>query len=229
MFGKNKDEKDTKQEEKATEKVEQEVKEKDNKPKPEEETQESKMAKKIIDLETALNLKDKDIKDRDEIINKLRENAKALAEEYKNLALDLQDKANEYIAKKVEENEAKFKRDLDYAKKYAIKDQALELIDIISKFEQAVNFTPKDPNIANWLMGFKMYLTMFNNLLSDLHIERIVPVVGGEFDPNFMECFPETVKDPSKKDNTICEVIHTGYKLHDQLLKPALVKVIKNN
>jgi len=226
MFDKNKKNNEQNQENKQ---IKPEVKEENNKPKPEEETQESKMAKKIIDLETALNLKDKEIKDRDAIIQKFKDEKQAFEEEYKALALDLQNKANDFINKKLQEGEVKFKKDVEFAKKYAIKDQALELIDIISKFEQAVNFKPADPNIANWLKGFQMYLTMFNNLLNDLHIERIVPVVGQEFDPNFMECFPETIKDHTKKDNTIYEIIHTGYKLYDQLLKPALVKVVKNN
>ncbi len=73
-----------------------------------------------------------------------------------------------------------------------------------------------------------MYLTMFNNLLSDLHIEQIKTEVGQEFDPKIMECF-ETLKDESKPNNTVAMILEPGYKLYDHILKPTLVKVIKNN
>ena len=60
------------------------------------------------------------------------------------------------------------------------------------------------------------------------NFSQIQPTVGCEFDPATMECF-ETIKDETKPNNTVCEIIHNGYKLYDHILKPALVKVIKNN
>ena len=193
------------------------------------EQKDSDMAKQIIDLETKLNLKDAELKAKDETIQKLTNEIKDFNASFKDLALDMENKANALLKQRCDEQDIKFKAELDDAKKYAIKDQALELINIINEFERAVSFKPQDPKIANWLVGFKMYLTKFNNLLNDLHISQIQPTIGCEFDPNIMECFPETVIDPSKKDNTVVEVIHSGYKLYDHILKPALVKVVKNS
>ncbi|MCQ2956963.1 MAG: nucleotide exchange factor GrpE [Mycoplasmoidaceae bacterium] len=73
-----------------------------------------------------------------------------------------------------------------------------------------------------------MYVTKFNNLLADLNIQEITVQVGQEFDPKIMEPF-ETVKDPSKPDNSVATILKPGYKLYDHILKPVLVKVIKNN
>lgn len=193
-----------------------------------EESQESKLAKKIIDLEALVNTKDKTIAEKDKIIEALKHDLTAMAQEYKNQILLKMDEANKLIKIKQDENDAKYKANLADAKRYAIKDQALDLIDVINQFEIACNYQLTDEKLINYQKGFKMFLVKFYKLLEDWHITQIQPQVGQEFQPAIMECF-ETVTDPSKPNNTICEVIHTGYKLYDHILKPALVKVIKNN
>lgn len=192
------------------------------------ESQESILAKKIIDLEVAIAAKEKEITERDQKIEYFKNQLQTAANEYKDLISQVEAKANALIKEKIDENEKKFKSNLEEAKKYAIEDKALDLIDIISKFSVAVNHPVDDPKIANWLQGFKMYLTMFNSLLKDLHVEQIVVNVGQEFDPAIMQCF-ETVKDESKPNNTVIEILEPGYKLYNHMLKPILVKVVKNN
>ncbi len=193
------------------------------------ETQESKLAKRIIDLETLLNSKDKEISDQKAKVEALKKELELMANEYKNLISQAENKANALIKKRMDENDLKLKANLEEAKKYAIEDKAIELIDIVSKFSAAVNHPVQDPKIANWLQGFKMFNTMFNTLLEDLNIKQIKVEIGQDFDPNVMQCFEETVKDPSKKDNTIVQILEPGYKLYDHILKPVLVKVVKNN
>lgn len=193
-----------------------------------EESQESKLAKKIIDLETLVNNKNKELEDKNKIIEALKNDLTTMANEYKNQLLLRMDEANKLVKIKMDENDAKFKASLAEAKKYAIKDQALDLIDVINQFEIACNYKLTDEKLINYQKGFKMFLTKFYKLMEDWHIIKIQPEVGKEFQPAIMECF-ETVQDPSKANNIICEVIHNGYKLYDHILKPALVKVIKNN
>ncbi len=192
-----------------------------------EESQESKLAKQIIDLQASIEQKNKDLEAARVAIDQARKKEIAMGEAYKDLLAQAEKKANELIKNKIDENDAKFKRELTEAKKYAIKDAALDLIDIIAEFSAAINHPVTDPKIANWLSGFKMYLTKFNNLLNDLHIQQIVVNEGQEFDPNIMEPF-ETVADATKPDNTVVTILKPGYKLYDHILKPVLVKVIKN-
>lgn len=192
-----------------------------------EESQESKLAKKIIDLEALLNAKSKELADKDKIIESLKNDIHLMAQEYKNQMILRMDEANKLVKIKQDENDAKFKASLAEAKKYAIKDQALDLIDVINQFEIACNYKLTDEKLINYQKGFKMFLAKFYKLMEDWHIVQIKPEIGKEFEPAIMECF-ETVKDPSKPNNIIVEVIHNGYKLYDHILKPALVKVIKN-
>lgn len=194
-------------------------------------------AKRIADMEAkiiALENENKTYKEAAEKLvaecnKKLAQMDASYQDAYKGQMLLKEKQAQEQIKAKLAELEAKAKEELAIAKKYAIKDQALDLINIITQFDKACNYPLSDPKLANYQRGFQIFLTQFNNLLSDLHIEKIVPEIGKEFDANTMQCFEETIKDPSKPDGTIVEVIYPGYKLHDRLLQPALVKVVKNN
>jgi len=193
------------------------------------ETKESIMAKQIIDLQTANEEQKKQIAERDEAIKQAHKQLEDYANQYKELIAQAEAKANALIQKNFDQNKEAAKAELVEAKKYAIEDHALELIATINDLERACNFPTDDPKIKNFLVGFKMILTKFNNLLSEMHIEIINPNVGDKFDPATMECFTETVNDPSKQNDTIVSVLEKGYKLYKHILKPALVKVIKNN
>jgi molecular chaperone GrpE len=157
----------------------------------------------------------------------------ALEEEIKNINQDyvkrISDKANEaniMLKNKIEEITAKTKQELDTHKKYAIEKQAGDLIDIVNQFELALSYTPTDEKIANYQMGFKMFLTMLKNLLSSLGIDEIKINIGDEFNPEFMECF-EFVNSNELSDHTISKIMSKGYKLYDRFVKPAAVYVVK--
>ena len=113
------------------------------------EQKQSDMAKQIIDLETQINLLKAEIKNRDETIQKLNAQVNEFNANFKDLALEMENKANALLKQRADEQDVKFKAELDQAKKYAIKDQALALVDIINEFEQAISFNPTDPKIAN--------------------------------------------------------------------------------
>ena len=55
--------------------------------------------------------------------------------------------------------------------------------------------------------------------------ERIEPL-GQKFDPNLHEAVFE-VADPTREPGTIVQVLETGWKLHDRLIRPARVAVAK--
>lgn len=132
-----------------------------------EESQESKLAKKIIDLEALVATKDKEISDRNKVIEALKNDLTAMAQEYKNQMILKMDEANKLLKIKQDENDQKFKANLAEAKKYAIKDQALDLIDVINQFEIACNYKLTDEKLINYQKGFKMFLTKFYKILED--------------------------------------------------------------
>ena len=68
---------------------------------------------------------------------------------------------------------------------------------------------------------------MFDSLFEKNALQVIDPV-NEKFDPNLHQAI-KTVKNDSKENNTIDEVLQKGYKLVDRIIKPALVVVIKNS
>ena len=117
-------------------------------------------------------------------------------------------------------------KSLDIVKKYALKDKIVDLIDIINNFELAVNNSPNNPEIQNYLKGFSMFSNMFKNYLADSGVKEIQINVNDEFDPNTMDPF-ETVEVKGVKPNLVTKIIKKGYKLHDRVVKHAIVQVSK--
>ena len=186
------------------------------------------LTKKYEQMQKEMFEKQAIILQQNENLEKLKKEMNLHNEQFKDLITKKTKEANDLLTKKMKELEIKSKNELEHAKKYAIKNQALELINIINQMEIACNFKLNDEKLINYQKGFKLILTMFINLLAKLNIAQIKPIIGQEFDAKTMEC-AETVSfsEPTKKDNTIAEVVNNGYKLYDYILKPALVKVYK--
>lgn len=186
------------------------------------------LTKKYEQMQKEMFEKQAIILQQNENLEKLKKEMNLHNEQFKDLITKKTKEANDLLTKKMKELEIKSKNELEHAKKYAIKNQALELINIINQMEIACNFKLNDEKLINYQKGFKLILTMFINLLTKLNIVQIKPIIGQEFDAKTMEC-AETVSfsEPTKKDNTIAEVVNNGYKLYDYILKPALVKVYK--
>jgi molecular chaperone GrpE len=55
---------------------------------------------------------------------------------------------------------------------------------------------------------------------------QVIDAEGSEFDPSLHEAMAQ-VHDDSVAPNTVIEVLQTGYRLRDRLLRPARVVVAK--
>ena len=120
----------------------------------------------------------------------------------------------------------KFEKDLLEKKKYAIADSLSELLGIISKFDLAIGQENSDPKVKNFLIGLKMFSTMFKTWLKSIGVEEINVKIGDKFDPNVMDAIDVEYKSQQKNDH-IEKVISKGYKLHDRIIQHAQVIVAK--
>ena len=80
-----------------------------------------------------------------------------------------------------------------------------------------------DENSADYAKGVSMTIKGLTDELKKLGLEEINPA-GEEFDVNFHMAVMK-VEDESVGENIITEVLQTGYKLGETLLRPAMVKV----
>jgi molecular chaperone GrpE len=78
-----------------------------------------------------------------------------------------------------------------------------------------------DPQLQS---GLRMVLVQFETALAAIGVERIV-TVGSVFDPAVHQAIGGEESDEVTEDTVAAEV-QAGYRLHDRLLRPALVRVV---
>jgi len=183
------------------------------------EKEDEKLADKIVQLE-------KKILDNENKISEYEEKIKLINADYARKVTEKAEQANEIVRNKIKELEEKHSSTISDVKKYGAEKAIVEFIDIIQQLKSAINFQSDDQKINNFLMGFKMFVQMFDNALSNVNVNEIPVKVGDDFDPAIMDAF-DTTNNPEMENDKVSEVISNAYKLHDRIVKHAVVKVNK--
>lgn len=99
------------------------------------------------------------------------------------------------------------------------------LLAVLDDFDRAIENVPAEAHEA-WVEGVRL---VDRKLRSVLDSEGVTPieVVGQPFDPNVAEAVvhEETTEYP---DNQVIGELQRGYRLHDRVIRPALVRVANN-
>jgi molecular chaperone GrpE len=100
-----------------------------------------------------------------------------------------------------------------------------KLLSVLDDFDRALDNVPADAHDP-WVEGVQL---VERKLRSVLEGEGVTPIeaIGHPFDPNVHEggVHEETADAP---DNQVIGELQRGYRLHDRVLRPALVKVANN-
>ena len=126
----------------------------------------------------------------------------------------------------VENIKKRTEKEISNAYKFSTEGIFLDLIPIFESLDIAITQASETTNIDNLIEGNKLLKSMFDTLLEKNSLEVINPI-DQKFDPNLHQAI-KTVKNDSKENNFVSEVLQKGYKLVDRVIKPALVVVIKN-
>ena len=97
-----------------------------------------------------------------------------------------------------------------------------ELLPVLDSFHVVLSNEPTDPNLKNYLMGFKF---IYQNMLRVFEAEgvtEIAPAVGDKFNEGTMNAVDTVEEEPA---GIVKKVNANGYKLHDRLIRPAQVTV----
>ncbi len=121
-------------------------------------------------------------------------------------------------------------RDRDDAQKYAITNFAREVLAVADNLHRALEAIPADALQTDEALktlydGIAATERQLEAALGKQQIQRIWPE-GERFDSNFHQAMFE-VPDSGKPAGTVVQVLQAGYKIHDRLLRPALVGVAK--
>jgi molecular chaperone GrpE len=102
-------------------------------------------------------------------------------------------------------------------KAHVVKD----LLPIIDNFERALMHVPKELEGNDYVKGVEGVVKLFGKTLADLGVERI-KTVGEPFDPHLHEAVSAEEGDGPE---TVSEELQAGYKLGDDVIRHAMVRV----
>ncbi|KAJ8973575.1 hypothetical protein NQ317_001601 [Molorchus minor] len=122
-------------------------------------------------------------------------------------------------------------KQISEAKIFGIQSFCKDLLDVADVLNKATETVPKDelndgnPHLKTLYEGLIMTEAQLKSVFKRHGLEKIDPL-NEKFDPNYHEAlFQQDVKD--KDSNTVITVSKVGYKLHDRVIRPALVGVSK--
>jgi len=100
-----------------------------------------------------------------------------------------------------------------------------KLLAVLDDYDRSLEHVPPDEHSA-WVDGIRLVERKLRGVLES---EGVTPIeaVGEPFDPNLHEAVvhEETADHP---DNQVIGELQRGYRLHDRVLRPALVRVANN-
>ena len=108
---------------------------------------------------------------------------------------------------------------------YAIADAARSLLPVLDNFTLALKNAQANPD--EFRKGVELIYKQLQDALQKMGVQRIA-AAGQPFDPRMHEAI-EVVESNQVPDHHVLEELQPGYKIKDRLLRPAMVRVAKNN
>ena len=116
------------------------------------------------------------------------------------------------------------KEERQQLQKYRSQDLAKAILPSLDNIERALAVEGLTDDVKK---GLEMIQESLINGLKEEGIEEIA--ADGEFDHNFHMAIQTMPADDEHPADTIAQVFQKGYKLHDRILRPAMVVVYKEN
>jgi molecular chaperone GrpE len=118
-------------------------------------------------------------------------------------------------------------RDLERSRKFALERVMSDLLPIVDSFERGLQADGDSTTVEALLEGKSLIFRMLGKTLGEHGLEELSPL-GEVFDPEQHEAM---TMQPSEEypENTVMEVLQKGFRLHDRLLRPAMVVVSRGS
>jgi molecular chaperone GrpE len=126
------------------------------------------------------------------------------------------------LAADFENYKRRTRQDLADRTQYANEELIRKLLPILDNLRRALDHAPEGID-RNWFEGLRMVVRQFEDTLQAQGVSPI-PAVGEKFDPSQHEAIAREETD-EHEEGTIVEEMQPGYRLHERVLRPTLVKV----
>ena len=114
-------------------------------------------------------------------------------------------------------------RDLEKSRKFALERIMKDMLQVRDSLERGLETDSESATVEQMREGQAMTFKMLDNVLRD-HNMAVIDPAGETFDPAFHQAMTVMPTDEYEED-TVMEVLQKGFKLHDRLLRPAMVVV----
>jgi molecular chaperone GrpE len=108
--------------------------------------------------------------------------------------------------------------------RYAAATLAERLLPVLDDAQRTLQHVPEGVE-EGWLKGLELTFRKLEEVLASVGVERI-DALGERFDPNFHEAIASEESEDQPEDTVVAE-LRPGYRIHDRVLRPALVRVAR--
>ena len=155
-------------------------------------------------------------------------------EELERRAADAEKQAQEYLGKyrqasqEFEDARARMRKELAKDAERSRRDVLVSLIEVVDNLDRALDAAVKSgkDKADPLLQGVEMVQQQFLAKLDGFGVKRI-DALGAEFDPSLHEAVTAVPAPDAASDGRVMGVITHGYRIGDEVLRPALVAVGK--
>jgi molecular chaperone GrpE len=114
-------------------------------------------------------------------------------------------------------------REVDKSRKFALERIMKDLLQVRDSMERGLEVAGESSTVESLREGQQLTLKMLAKVMQDHGLEVIDPL-GQPFDPAVHEAMT-VMPSAEAAENTVLEVMQKGFRLHDRLLRPAMVVV----
>lgn len=126
----------------------------------------------------------------------------------------------------LENAKKRFEREKADVMRYATEGIIIDFLPILDNLEIAEKHMKEAKDFEAVRQGVDMIQLQIQDFLREIGLERL-KVSGEKFDPHQHEAV-ETEESKEKENGLIVEELKAGYTLNGRLLRPAVVKIVKN-
>jgi molecular chaperone GrpE len=119
-------------------------------------------------------------------------------------------------------------RDVQNAHTVGVERLIQNLLPVLDSLEKAIetSLQAETPEDDPQLEGLKLCFKLFTDVFEKEGVQMVDPL-GQAFDPNVHEAL-SMIENPDMEPNSVMVVIQKGYRLHERLVRPAMVIVSKS-
>lgn len=121
-------------------------------------------------------------------------------------------------------------KDKSEAEKFGGTRMARDMLSVYDNLERALSTADSGlkETAPDFISGVELTFREILNVFAKHNIEAIQPDQGTRFDPNLHQAVFEAPV-PGVANGAVCEVMQTGFRLEDRLLRPAMVGVSRGS